>query len=86
MRTLYANILKRIFCDWISRIRTERDLTQAEMATLFCMDTRSYVSLERGESCCSALTLALFLMECCEDPMKFFADLKAAFETADSAA
>ena len=86
MRTLYANILKRIFCDWISRIRTERDLTQAEMATLFCMDTRSYVSLEHGESCCSALTLSLFLMECCEDPMKFFADLKAAFVTADSAA
>ena len=86
MRKTYAEILKQFVCKWFPLTRVALKLTQAKMAAYLCMDTRSYVEIERRESCCSALTLALFLIYCCTDPEKFLRDLKDAFENAEKAA
>ena len=45
------------------------------------MDDRSYIDLEHGKSCCSAVTLALFLIYVCDDIISFLADLRIAFES-----
>lgn len=56
------------------------EYTQSQMASLLIMDERSYVDLDHGKSCCSALTLALFLIYCCNDPVSFLNGLREAFE------
>ena len=45
------------------------------------MSTRSYVDLEHGKTACSAVTLALFLVFVCDDPVKFLEELRYAFES-----
>lgn len=53
--------------------------TQARMAEALMMDVRSYCDLEHGKSGCSALTLALFLIQVCADPSLFLHELTIAF-------
>ena len=64
--------------------RSARGLTQSQMARCLRMEDRSYIDLDHGKSCCSALTLALFLIYLCEDPMLFLNKLRKAFEAEDS--
>ena len=53
------------------------------MASLLEMDDRSYAELDRGNSCCSALTLVLYLIYCCNDPMAFLESLRKVLEAAE---
>lgn len=64
--------------------RSARGLTQSQMARCLRMEDRSYIDLDHGKSCCGALTLALFLIYLCEDPMLFLNKLRKAFEAGDS--
>ena len=80
MRKLYVNILKKYFHANIIRSRNDLEYTQSQMASLLIMDERSYVDLDHGKTCCSALTLALFLIYCCNDPLAFLNGLREAFE------
>lgn len=82
MRKAYRNILKHQFCVRLVRTRTEMGITQAEMAERLAMDDRSYIDLDHGKTCCSAVTLALFLVYVCDDVNRFLEDLRDAFETA----
>ncbi len=56
------------------------------MAHRLAMAGRTYADLEHGKACCSAVTLALFLIYLCDDPQEFIKELKVAFEKADSEA
>ena len=62
MRNVLLDILKSYSHKAILQARSQLSLTQAQMADRLSMDTRSYVYLEHGETCCSTLTLALFLI------------------------
>ena len=84
MRSIYAGILKSYFCNQLFSIRNAHGFTQAQMARRLRMEDRSYIELDHGKSCCSALTLALFLIYLCEDPMLFLDELRKAFEEEDS--
>lgn len=87
MRKTYQKVLKNCFNRVLLRTRTEQMLTQSQMAARLAMDERSYIDLDHGKSCCSAVTLALFLIYCCRDPLGFLEELKNAIETElDSAA
>ena len=87
MRKQYTGILKQFFYEQLIHTREERRLTQAQMAKLLEMDERSYVNLDHGKSGCSSLTLARFLIYCCDDPKTFLEQLRFAFEQeADDAA
>lgn len=55
-------------------------MTQEQMAEALVMDVRSYQKLAHGISCCSALTLSLFLIYYCPDVDSFLSELKEAFE------
>ena len=86
MRKLYLSALKSYFHKQLIRRRTELGLTQEQMAQRLMMSVRPYVYLDHGETCCSALTLVLFLIYICDDPKKFLDELRHAFEDSDSKA
>ena len=87
MRETYLNVLKRFFYEHLIHSRYELRLTQAQMGRLLAMEERSYAYLESGKTSCGGLTLARFLIYCCEDPAAFLAELRKAFEKeADHAA
>lgn len=80
MRKAYRTILKTYFHQHLVYTRTEQGLTQSEMAERLAMDDRSYIDLDHGKSCCSAITLALFLVYVCNDVETFIGELRHAFE------
>lgn len=80
MRKQYTQILKTHFHQKLFRRRVELDITQEEMAARLSMANRTYVDLDHGKTCCSALTLALFLIYICSEPMEFLEELRYAFE------
>lgn len=65
MRKTYHKILKSCFHSSLVRTRAALELTQSQMAEKLAMDDRSYINLDHGKNCCSALTLVLFLIYCC---------------------
>lgn len=86
MRKFYQNALKKCFHNRLFRTRVELGLTQAQMADRLMMDDRSYIDLDHGKSSCSAITLVLFLLYCCRDPLGFLEELRGAFEPQDKPA
>lgn len=80
MRNAYQSVLKNYFRDTLIHTRDALELTQAQMAEKLAMDHRSFAKLDHGINCCSAITLALFLIYCCDDPMCFLRELKVALE------
>ena len=80
MRNKYNYILKKLFCKNLIIARKAIHRTQAQMAELLQLDDRNYFNLEHGHSSCSSLTLALFLIYCCTDPVSFLLEIKIAFE------
>jgi DNA-binding XRE family transcriptional regulator len=82
MRKQYKNALKTVFHQNLFRTRTDLGITQEEMAYKLAMASRTYVDLDHGKTCCSAVTLALFLVYVCEDVHGFLEELRHAFETA----
>lgn len=87
MRKTYQYILKIYFYRNLVQARADLQLTQAEMAERLSMDDRSYIELDHGKSCCSAVTLALYLAYVCDDVHQFAEGLRYAFDAGkDSAA
>ena len=86
MRKQYTKALKTVFYENLIRTRADRGITQEEMAYKLAMASRTYVDLDHGKTCCSAVTLALFLIYICADPLGFLEELRDAFEREDSQA
>ena len=78
MRKQYNDILKALFYTHLISTRDLLQCTQAQMAKNLLMDVRSYIELDHGNSCCSALTLMLYLLYYCENPQKFLNNLRDA--------
>lgn len=78
MRMIYRNTLKRWFRAELVRYRNLERTTQSEMSERLAMDERSYIDLEHGKTCCSAVTLALYLTLCCDDPARSLEELRRA--------
>ena len=80
VRAQYTQLLKARFSSELYLSRKSKKLTQAQMAQLLCMDERSYIKLEHGQSCCSGLTLLLFLLTS-GDSAKFLENTEILFES-----
>lgn len=83
MKDRLENALTNRTRDAFVQYCSESGITQLRMAEKLMMDTRSYADLEHGIHCCSALTLALILTNCCADPAAFLEELRTAFEQAE---
>lgn len=77
---------ENLFYNKLFHAREALGLTQEEMAHRLAMAARTYVDLDHGKTSCSALTLALFLIYICADPLAFLEELRDAFEAADNKA
>lgn len=86
MRKQYAKIFKVFFHEKLFRRREDMGITQEEMAHRLAMASRTYVDLDHGKTGCSALTLALFLIYICTDPLAFLEELRNAFENSENKA
>lgn len=84
MRKQYESILKTVFHEELFRRRCELGFSQEEMAHRLAMASRTYVELDHGKSCCGGLTLSLFLIYICEDPLTFLQELRYAYENSDA--
>ena len=87
MRKYYWHALKKITHDSILHTRTAvLKISQEQMAAKLHMSVRSYAYLESGASCCSALTLVLYLLYYCPDVSGFLSELRTEFEKVVEAA
>ncbi len=86
MRKVYHIQLREHFHRALIETRNREELSQAQMAEKLAMDERSYIDLDHGKTCCSAVTLALFLIYVCEDVGKFLLELKNALEESQNKA
>ena len=80
MRKQYSRILKEFFYESLIHTRHDLGITQEDMAFRLSMAPRTYIELDHGKTGCSAVTLALYLVYICPDPMLFIAGLRNAFE------
>lgn len=80
MRKQYTDTLKHFFHKKVKRSRKDLGITQEEMADRLLMAGRTYIDLEQGKNCCSALTLALYMIYVSSDPVRFLEELREAFE------
>lgn len=80
MRKQYTGILKGFFCRKVKGGRAALKISQEEMAARLQMAGRTYIDLEQGKHCCSALTLVLYLIYVCNDPLAFLNELRQALE------
>lgn len=76
----YVGILKVFFCRKVRTSRAELEISQEEMAGRLLMAARTYIDLEQANNCCSALTLVLYLIYVCNDPLAFLNELRQALE------
>lgn len=83
MRKQYNIVFKAFFHEKLLHRREDLGITQEEMAHRLVMANRTYVDLDHGKTGCSALTLALFLIYICVDPITFLRELQSAFEKCD---
>ena len=83
MRKHYSRLLKSFFHEKLFRSRVDLNITQEQMAERLAMANRAYVYLDHGKHSCNAVTLALYLIYVCEDPMAFLEGLRNAFENED---
>ncbi len=58
-------------------------LSQEQMASILKMSGRAYTALESGQSCCSQVTLVLYLTHCCPDVNAFITGLLEAISQAE---
>lgn len=86
MRKHYTKVLKTFFHEKLFHRREILGISQEEMADRLAMASRTYVDLDHGKTCCSGLTLALFLVYVCDDPLGFLEELRYAFENSDKKA
>lgn len=80
MRKQYTDTLKHFFHMQAKRSRKDLGITQEEMADRLLMTGRAYIDLEQWKNCCSALTLALYMIYVSSDPVQFLEELREVFE------
>lgn len=80
MRKTYKTVLKTVFQPRLCRDRQLLGLTQEQMARRLSMSVRTYSDLERGNACCSAVSLLLYVFDICDDPAQFLRELRTEFD------
>lgn len=86
MRKRNQRVFKEFFNNRLILARDNLAVTQEEMAHRLSMSPRTFSDLERGRSGCGALTLALFMIYICTDPITFLEELRHALESENNKA
>lgn len=87
MKNLYRQALIETVQASFKETRKEiLHISQDEMSEKLLLSCRSYIEFERGRSLCNSLSLVLYLIYYCPDPVGFLEDVRVAFERADDSA
>ena len=81
MRERNLRVFKEFFNNRLILARDNLGVTQEKMAHRLSMAPRTFSDLERGRSGCGALTLVLFMIYICKDPIEFLEELRNALES-----
>ena len=76
MKQLCKCRLKDYMTERLIAARKQQNLTQAKFSEKLMMDTRSYVSMENGESFCCTLTFIIYLCFYCNDTEDLISNLR----------
>lgn len=85
MKKQYENLLKAYLRAQFLKRRGELGLTQAQIAEIMAVETRTYCNNEKGSSLCNTVSFILFLMYCCPDSQEMLNEIKDMFENASKA-
>ena len=86
MRKNYEKVFKAFFHEKLTQRRWALNFTHDKMSQKLMMTERSYIDLDHGKNGCQALTLALFLIYICENPLAFLEELRNELEDIDKEA
>lgn len=75
--------LRLLFSRRFAKYRASHSLTQAQMAEILGIDTRSYIDLEHGKNLCCTVVLLRFLVYCGDEAPSVIADARKCFDQAD---
>ena len=80
MRHFSKGAFKKFFDDRLMESRDALHLTQKQTSLILQMAPRSFIEMEHGKNSCSGLTLALYLIYLCDNPLAFLSDLRSILE------
>lgn len=84
MKKHFYNKLKAYMRCELLKTRERLNINQEEMAHRLLISSRAYASLEGGKSCCSLLTVVLFISRCCIDRQYFLDGLISVLELSEN--
>lgn len=80
MREIYKQAMKDVISKDFYKTRSELGLTQDKMSEKLMLSCRSYIDIEHGASLCGSLSLMLYLLYCCQNPMMFLDEMRIALD------
>lgn len=72
--------IRKCLAECMLNTRKELSLSQMEFAEKLNMDRRSYLELEHGNSLCCTITLLIYLVYYCKDPIELLRSCRGIFE------
>ena len=82
MREAIQMALKSYLAAYMRETRKAQKLSQAKMAEILVMDTRSYADIEKARYLCSTITLIHFMLYVADDIVKAFEEIAVVVEDA----
>lgn len=83
MRHFSKGAFKKFFDARLMESRDTLHLTQKQTSSILQMAPRSFIEMEHGNNSCSGLTLALYLIYLCDNPLAFLCDLRSILEVTE---
>lgn len=80
MRSYCKCELRECLSECMLKTRNELKLSQMEFAEKLHMDRRSYLDLEHGKNLCCSITLLVYLVYYCKDPLGLLKRCREIFE------
>ncbi len=80
MKQIYLKPMKSFLHLKIIQEVNDRNLTTDKAAEILNIDPRSFAYLKSGRTMCSTVTLIIYLVRLCSDPIKFLDEAKKVVE------
>lgn len=80
MKELYQEELKNLIFSYFVMTRRTEKISQNKMSERLLISERSYVEIEHGHNLCNPVSLLIYLVYYCQDPLTFLEDVRKAFE------
>lgn len=80
MKELYQEELKKLIASYFVMTRKTENISQNKMSEWLLISERSYVEIEHGHNLCNPISLLIYLVYYCQDPLTFLEDVRKVLE------